>query len=86
MVDSGSWYVRVPWPHDGNPIESESFIVYSDAASEAARREAGEVAEEVWAELLDDFAIEPGVLRYPDGQDKIDVYAYRNRDPQGWGA
>lgn len=86
MVDSGSWYVRVPWPHDGNPIESESFIVYSDAASEAARREAGEVAEKVWAELLDDFAIEPGMLRYPDGQDKIDVYAYRNHDPQGWGA
>ena len=33
MVDSGSWYVHERWPHDGDPIESDSFVVYSDAAS-----------------------------------------------------
>ncbi len=86
MVDGGSWYVRERWPQDGDPIESESFVVYSDAASVEARREVAEVAEQVWAELLDDFSIEPGMLRYPDGQDKIDVYAYRNHDPQDWAA
>jgi len=86
MVDDGSWYVREQWPHDGDPIDSESFVVYSDAASAEARREVAQVAEDVWAELLDDFAIEPGMLRYPDDQDKLDIYAYRNRDPQDWEA
>ncbi len=80
MVDGGSWYVREPWPHDGNPIESDGFVVYSDGASPEARREVAQVAEDVWAELLDDFSIEPGMFRYPDGQDKIDVFAYRDHD------
>lgn len=84
MVDGGSWYVREPWPHDGDPVESESFVVYSDAAGVGARREVAETAEVVWAKLLDDFSIEPGMLRYPEGQDKVDVYAYRNQDPQDW--
>ena len=49
MVDEGSWYSRVAWPHDGNPIESTNFVVYSDAASLEARHEVATVAEEVWA-------------------------------------
>ncbi len=84
MVGGGSWYVREPWPHDGNPVESESFVVYSDATSVEARREVADVAEDVWAKLLDDFSIEPGMLRYPEGQDKIHVYAYQDHDPQDW--
>ena len=40
MVDSGSWYSREQWPHDGKPYESECFIVYSDAASREARQTA----------------------------------------------
>ncbi len=85
MVDGGSWYVRIAWPHDGNPIESTNFVVYSDAASVEARHEVATVAEEVWAELLDELAIEPGMLRYPEGRDKIDIYAYHDYDPQDWG-
>lgn len=84
LVDGGSWYVREPWPHDGKPVESESFIVYSDAASVEARHEVAEVAADVWAELLDDFSIGPGMLRYPEGQDKLHIYAYQNYDPQDW--
>ncbi len=86
MVDSGSWYVREPWPHDGRPVETESFVVYSDAASMEARREVAEVAEGVWAELLDEFSIVPGMLRHLEGDEKLDVYAYRNYDPQRWEA
>jgi hypothetical protein len=85
MVDEGSWYSREPWPHDGNPIESTNFVVYSDAASTEARREVATVAEDVWAELLDELSIEPGVLRYPEGRDKIDIYAYHDYDPEDWG-
>ena len=84
LVDGGSWYVREPWPHDGKPVESESFVVYSDAASAEARHEVAEVAEDVWAQLLDDFSIGPGMLRYPEGQDKLHIYAYQNYDPQDW--
>jgi hypothetical protein len=86
MVDEGSWYVRQAWPHDGSPYESESFVVYSDRASPDARREVADVAEDVWAELLDEFSIEPGMLRYPEGQDKLDIYAYHDYNPQDWAA
>jgi hypothetical protein len=85
MVDEGSWYSRVAWPHDGNPIESTNFVVYSDAASLEARHEVATVAEEVWAELLDELSIEPGMLRYPEGRDRIDIYAYHDYDPRDWG-
>jgi hypothetical protein len=85
LVDSGSWYVRAEWPHDGNPFESTNFVVYSDAASIEARHEVATVAEAVWAELLDELAIEPSMLLYPEGQDKVDIYAYHDYDPQDWG-
>ncbi len=85
MVDEGSWYVRHAWPHDGKPLESANFVVYSDTASVEARREVATIAEEVWAELLDELVIEPSMLRYPEGQDKLDIYAYHDYDPQDWG-
>lgn len=86
MVDGGSWYVREPWPHDGRPVESEHFIVYSDAAGQRARQDVAEVAEDEWADLLDEFSVEPGMLQYPEGQDKLHIYAYRNRNPREWAA
>lgn len=84
MVDSGSWYVRERWPHDGTPIESEHFVVYSDAAGLGARRKTAEVAERLWAGLLHELEITPGMLRFPPGQDRIDIYAYYDYDPQDW--
>ncbi len=87
MVDSGSWYSRQRWPHDGNPYESQNFIVYSDAASQEARQAVAEVFEEVLAELIAQFGIvKDEMFRFPPGQDKIDIYAYKNRYPQAWGA
>ena len=44
MVDSGSWYVRYQWPHDGHPWETEHFVVYSDGASLKARQQLAALA------------------------------------------
>jgi hypothetical protein len=84
MVDGGSWYVRERWPHDGRPVESEGFVVYSDAASPEARQEMADAAVRLWAEVLDELGITPEMLRFPSGQEKIDIYAYHDRFPQGW--
>lgn len=87
MVDSGSWYSRVRWPHDGNPYESLNFKVFSDAASKEARRAAAEVGEEILEELTDSFGVvAKDVFRYPTAQNKIHIYVYKNRFPQAWGA
>ncbi|UCC43382.1 MAG: hypothetical protein JSU65_09565, partial [Candidatus Zixiibacteriota bacterium] len=87
MVDSGSWYSRVEWPHDGKPYESQNFEVFSDAASEEARRSVAEIAEDVLRELTHRLGIDgEASFRYPPGQSKIHIYAYKNRYPQSWGA
>lgn len=85
LVDSGSWYSRAQWPHDGAPFESANFLVYSDRASADARQEVANVAEDLWTDLLDEFDVEQGALRYPAGQDAIHIYAYREYFPQEWG-
>ena len=55
MVDSGSWYSREQWPHDGHPYETECFVVYSDAASVRARASVAQVCEEILEELIAEF-------------------------------
>ncbi len=84
-VGDGSWYAREQWPHDGHPYESDSFVVYSDAAAEWARVEAAEEAERLWADVLDEFSVTPDQLSFPEGQDKIHLYVYRDRYPESWG-
>lgn len=84
LVDSGSWYVHERWPHDGRPVETEHFVVYSDAASPEARRQMADVAERVWFELLDELAVTPELLRFAPGTDKIDIYAYHDQYPRAW--
>jgi hypothetical protein len=85
VVDSGSWYSRNRWPHDGRPYESRNFVVYSDAASTEARHRLAEVAEGVLAETIAEMGVDPQTMfRFPTGQKKIDVYAYRNHVPD-WG-
>ena len=85
MVDEGSWYSVLAWPHDGKPYESSNFVVFSDAASEGARREAADVAERVWTELVDEFDLTLEMLHFPAGQNKVHLYAYKDRYPQDWG-
>jgi hypothetical protein len=85
MVNSGTWYVVENWPHDGHPYATSNFVVFSDAASDQAKREGGDLAERLWAELLSDFRIQPGMLHYPAGQDKVDLYLYQDYYVPDWG-
>lgn len=87
MVDSGSWYrTGFRWPHDGAPYESANFIVYSDAASFEARKTLAEIGENLLVELVDDFQIDPMTMfKWPVGQSKLHIYAYRDHYEQSWG-
>lgn len=87
MIDSGSWYVREQWPHDGHPVETEHFVVYSDGASQKARQRLGAIAEEVLVEVVEEMGVDPATMfRFPPGQDKIDIYANRYNVLEGGGA
>lgn len=81
-VDSGSWYVRVQWPHDGHPYESDRFVVYSDSASMEARRDVAERAERIWTEIISEMAIDGELLGFPPGREKVDIYAFQDRSPE----
>jgi hypothetical protein len=84
-VKAGSWYVIEPWPHDGHPYETSNFVVFSDAASDQAKREAGDMAERLWAELLSEFSVQREMLHYPAGRDAIDLYLYQDYYVPDWG-
>jgi hypothetical protein len=86
-MEPGSWYVTgFRWPHDGDPFETENFIVFSDGASKEARRTLGQIAEGALAEVRERFGI-PGndLFHFPPGQGKIHIFAYKNHFPQEWG-
>jgi len=87
MVDSGSWYsTGYHWPHDGKPYETTHFIIYSDAASLEARKKLGEIAEELMARVIEDFEVDPATMfKWPPGQNKLHIYAYRNHMVQWFG-
>jgi hypothetical protein len=88
MVDSGSWYeTGYRWPHDGNPYESENFVIYSDAASTEARQLLVQICEEVFTTITDRLGLtDLSILRFPAGRDnKIHIYAYYNYNPINWG-
>ena len=80
VIDSseGTWYDRPHWPHDGDRIETANFVVYSDSASVEARQKTAAIAEEVWAELIDEFSVEGQMLRFPEAHTKIELLAYRD--------
>ncbi len=89
MVDDGSWYETgfTPWPHDGNPYESENFVIYSDAASLEARQLLSQICEDVFATIIERLGItDLSILRFPaDRNNKIHIYAYYNYNPLNWG-
>jgi hypothetical protein len=86
-VDRGSWYeTGFEWPHDGNPYESEHFIVYSDAASEESRQVLAEIGEELFIDLKEQFNIsDDSIFIYPAGREKIHIYTYKLRYQEEWG-
>jgi hypothetical protein len=67
LLFDGSW--TTGWPqlgHDGKPIASEHFIVYSEQSSPESRQRLAELAEEALADILtmlevtyDDFTFRP---------------------------
>ncbi len=83
ILRSDSWYVTgFEWPHDGNPWGSENFVIYSDGAGEDARQELALLAEETLSEVKIRFGIDNNeIFLFPTGQEKIDIYAYKNRYP-----
>lgn len=84
---SGSWYVTgFKWPHDGEPYESDNFVIYSDSASDGSKQRLAQLAEETLVEVKNLFELEDNEdFLYPPGQDKIHIYAYKSRFPQNWG-
>ena len=77
---------RISLGHDGKPYESENFVVYSDGASEQARRSLAQFGEELIAELREQFAITDNeIFLFPPGQEKIHIYAYKHYFPREWG-
>ena len=89
MVDSGSWYETgfTPWPHDGNPLEGENFVIYSDAASLEAREYLLQICEDVFIVIGERLGItDDSLYNFPAGRNnKIHIYAYKNYAPKSWG-
>jgi hypothetical protein len=89
MVDSGSWYETgfTPWPHDGNPVESENFVIYSDAASMEARQLLSQICEDAFTTIKERLGLtDLSILRFPAGRNnKIHIYTYKNYNPKDWG-
>ena len=82
-----SWCNTVaPWPHDGNPYESQNFTIYSDGASLQARMDLAAIAEGVLTDLKARFEIpSDDLFVFPANQVKIHLYAYKYHFPTQWG-
>lgn len=88
ITHRGSWYITgFEWPHDGNPLESENFVIFSDAASLEARRQLSKICEEALATITERLGItDVSIFRFPpDRNNKIHIYAYKNYFPKEWG-
>ena len=68
LVSGGSWGTGAnfggPWGHDGNPLETENFLVFSGTASQAARQHTADVAEESLAELKATLGVTNEAFRF----------------------
>jgi hypothetical protein len=80
-AERGSWAVYTPfdWSHDGAPYAAPSLTVYSDAASAALKRDATEIAEERFQQILQlfDFHSLEDFL-FPPGYSDLSIYVNRN--------
>ena len=79
-IEDGSWVIYSPykWSHDGQPYRSVYCDVFSDGASAAMKEKAGKLADAMFLEVLDLFDFTRFEdLRYPPGDEKINVYINR---------
>lgn len=82
-----SWCNTIaPWPYDGNPYETDNYVIYSDGVSLEALRILGEYAENALVLVKSELGADNDtLLACPPGQDKLHIYAYKYRFPQDWG-
>ncbi len=64
-TSAGSWnqFWNNRW-HDGSPVESENFIVYSEASSQEMRQQIAEEAEVAYADIKTIINYEEGEFRF----------------------
>jgi hypothetical protein len=78
---TGSWvrYTPFKWSHDGRPYESTYVTVYSDAASDAMKRQLAEIADERFSRIMALFDFDAvSDFIYPPGYSKLEIYINRN--------
>ena len=71
-----------PWGHDGNPVVSDNFLVFSGYASQAARQYASDVAEESLGEIMEFYVITPDAFEFmPTYEEpRIHILAIKDQD------
>ncbi len=77
----GSWSVYTPynWAHDGSPVRSRYFTVFSDAADDGMKQQLGAIADQEFAEItLLLQCQDSSAYIYPPGYSKIEIYVNRN--------
>jgi len=77
---TGSWarYTPFDWTHDGRPYESTHVKVYSDAASDAMKRQLAEIADQRFVQIMTLFEFdEVADFIYPPGYSKLEIYINR---------
>lgn len=79
--ETGSWTIYTPyqWTHDGQPYQSTYCTVYSDAANADMKQQLGEIADEHFLEIMQQFNFQrPSEFIHPPGYSKIEIYLNRN--------
>ena len=87
LVETQSWVLLTPfaYEHDGMPLETEHFVIYSDSASARKKAFVADQAETALADVLQQLSIESmdGLLFRP-GTSKIDLFLLEDDTPE-WG-
>jgi len=79
LVIGGPWPVQTPHPfrHDGEPLESEHFIVYNDFSGPGVKQQMADLLEELFVELSERMGVESDdEYEFPPGG-KLHVYVDR---------
>ena len=86
-VQTPSWLLLTPfaYAHDGAPLETERFVIYSDLASPRKKEFVAGQAESALADVLQQLGIETmDPLLFRPGTSKIDLFLLEGATPD-WG-
>jgi len=84
---TASWCLYSPlcYEHDGVPLETENFVVFSDTASDWKKEFVAGQAESAWTEILALLDIESEEdLAFAPGRTKVDIFLLEEETPE-WG-